>query len=312
MAEQAAQHVIPSCYLKDWCDPNTPTGESPYIWRISRDGATKRRRSPEKSFRSNNRYTIKLPNGDRDLTVENTLGGLENKFVSIRTRIRRQETLTTRDRANLCLFTAAMQARTLRAGDHWRGSQQKHHDVVVSMEQQHNLEPIASSKLAQIVETAPQDMVMLSLEMQAPLYFGMHMSVFITDDPIGFITSDTPCVWFNPKAHTMPPMYRTSGLIQRDIEVSLPLTPHHLLFISHKEFPFYVKIRSAIVDEMNRLRRAYCTEEFVSWKGETRPSWFELGERPADAWENTEEGKKSIRQHAEWQETKKTWEQTRK
>lgn len=29
------QHVIPNCYLKSWCDPRTPAGQSPYIWRVS-------------------------------------------------------------------------------------------------------------------------------------------------------------------------------------------------------------------------------------------------------------------------------------
>jgi hypothetical protein len=66
------QHVIPNCYLKSWCDPRTPPGQTPYIWRVSKDGKTKTKRSPEKSFTASDRYTIKMPNGDRDLTLETT------------------------------------------------------------------------------------------------------------------------------------------------------------------------------------------------------------------------------------------------
>jgi hypothetical protein len=80
------QHLIPNCYLRAWCDPNTPEEQTPYIWRIARDGSSKRNKAPEKSFTATDRYTIKLPTGDNDLTVENTLAGLENAFVSVRVK----------------------------------------------------------------------------------------------------------------------------------------------------------------------------------------------------------------------------------
>src|SRR5712692_1636711 len=38
MAKNKKQHVIPNCYLKAWCDPAMPAGQTPYIWRISREG----------------------------------------------------------------------------------------------------------------------------------------------------------------------------------------------------------------------------------------------------------------------------------
>ena len=69
------QHVIPNCYLKSWCDPRTPAGQSPYIWRITRDGSKKKNKSPEKSFTASDRYTLKMPNGDRHLVIETTLLG---------------------------------------------------------------------------------------------------------------------------------------------------------------------------------------------------------------------------------------------
>ena len=100
------QHVIPNCYLKSWCDPRTPAEKIPYIWRISKDGTQKKNKSPEKSFTANNRYTITMPNGNRNLVIENTLGGIENQFVNVLGRIRRREDLTPRDRAHVCLFTA--------------------------------------------------------------------------------------------------------------------------------------------------------------------------------------------------------------
>lgn len=306
MSKNKDQHVIPNCYLKDWCDPKTPTGQSPYIWRISKDGANRKNKSPEKSFTSPHRYTITLPNGERSLILENTLADLENKFVRIRARIRRKEILSLRDKAQLCLFAAAMQSRTIRAGDHFEESQRQLHEQIVAMEKQHGLEPVTSLETARMVETAHQDMVLYALDTQAPLYFNMHMSIFVTDDPIGFITSDSPCLWFDPQAHTRPPFYRSAGLIQPEIEVSLPLTPHHMLFLSHKRYEFYLPTSQRTLDEANRQRRFSCTEEFISWKGETRPYWFQELERPADAWENTENGKKAMKEQAEWDEMRKS------
>jgi hypothetical protein len=307
LAKHKKQHVIPNCYLKAWCDPLTPTGQTPYIWRIAKDGSSKKNKAPEKSFTATDRYTITLPNGDRDLVVENTLAGLENAFVSVRQRIQRGQELNARDRATLCLFAAAMQSRTIRAGDHWRDTTQQIHSIVSSLEQQHNIEPKTSLQTGKMVETAPQDFVMTMLEIQAPMLFTMEMSIFVTNDDLGFITSDSPCIWFNPKAHTFPPFYRSPGLAQPDIEITLPLTPHHLLFISHQKHSFYVSVDQKVVDEANRLGLAYSTKEFVSWKGDTRPYWFESGTRPDDAWENTEAGKKSMRQSAEWEQELEKW-----
>jgi len=241
-----------------------------------------------------------MPNGYRNLTVESTLSALETKFTRIRTRIRRREKLTAIDRVELCMFTAAMQGRTIAAGEHFRATQQKLHDVMISNEIQFNVASGNSAFFANMVREAPQYNVMMMLDIQTPLYFSMEMTILVTDDPVGFITSDVPCVWRNPQAHRMPPYYRSPGLAQADIEVSLPLTPQHMLLLSHKKNPLYADVPPEIVVEANRLTRHSCTEEFVSWKGEMDPRWFEKGVMPADAWENTAEGKEAALRQAEW------------
>jgi hypothetical protein len=123
---------------------------------------------------------------------------------------------------------------------------------------------------------------------------GANSVILVTNDETGFITSDTPCVWFNPSLYKLPPFYRHPGLGQKDIEVTLPLTPRHLLTISHHRYPRYVTINSKAVDEFNRRTRFHCAEEFVSWKGETQPYWFDPGREPEDTWEKSEEGKRAV------------------
>jgi len=294
MAEKKKQHIIPACYLRAWCDPNTPRGQRPYIWRIRKDGSSKIKRSPEKSFTATDKYTIRLEDGRRNLVIENTLEKIESEFVRVLRKVRRRERLSASDRARLCVFAAAMHSRSNAMGEHWKKQMSHLHEVVVNMEQASNFAPIQSLETAKMVENAHQDLIKTSLEIESPVLFRMHLSIPVTDDETGFITSDTPCVWFNPSSYKLPPMFRAPGLAQAETEVTLPLTPQHLLFISHHDTNEYVKLREDLLDECNRLRRFSCKEEFVSWKGKTRPYWFDRGEEPSDSWEKSEAGLEAL------------------
>jgi hypothetical protein len=309
MSDPKDHHVIPNCYLKEWCDPDTPDGHTPYIWRISKDGKTNRRKAPEKSFTSRHRYRMSFPNGDQTLFVENTLGRVENDFVGVREKIKKRQPIDTADRLTICLFTAAMQSRTIRAGENWRKSSGELHDLTAAMEQQYETNGRASDQAKYLRDNAHQLFVLMSLEQQTPLYMQMEMSICMVEDEKMLITSDSPCVWFNSKAHTFPPAYRSPGLLQKDIEVRLPLTPKYLLLFSHVDHGQYVNIGGKIVDELNRMTRLHCTNEFVSWKGETVPYWFTTLELPSDAWEKTDEGKETLKRQAEWDAMRAEWEQ---
>lgn len=287
MPKKKTQHIIPKCYLRAWCDPDTPSGQCPFIWRISKDGGSKTKRSPEKSFKASDKYTIRLPNGQRNLVLEDTLGKIESDFVGVLSKVRKRQKLSAGDRAHLCIFAAAMHGRTVSMGEHWRGQMQRLHEIVVDLEQAQNLRPIRSVETGRRVEFAHQVALANSLRFEAPLLFQMQLSVLATNDDCGFITSDRPCVWFNPALYKLPPLYRHPGLDQREIEVTLPLTPHHMLFISHTRCPEYVDLGKALLDDSNRLTRACCSEEFVSWKGEVLPYWFELGVEPEDTWKKS-------------------------
>jgi Protein of unknown function (DUF4238) len=294
--DRKLQHVIPNCYLKAWCDPRTPKGHSPYIWRISKDGKRKQKRSPEKSFRANDRYTITLADGSRDLALEDSLSSIEDDFAKVLTRVCRRETLEERDRACLCFFAAVMTSRTLAFGEHWREFFQTLNRQVSKQEKKHQSEPSSSLETARLVALAPQFAVASSISAAAPLLFRMCMTVLYTEDEIGFITSDNPCIFYNPSAYKMPPGLRNPALSQTDIEITLPLTPQHLLLISHRPFPHYQRAAPEALDIVNSRTRWACTAEFVSWKGETKPCWFKSGSLPEDAWENTEEGKRGLAQ----------------
>jgi hypothetical protein len=285
--DKKRQHLIPNSYLKAWCDPLTPKGQAPYIWRISKDGKVKKKKSPHKSFTETDRYTIKLPSGQRSLLLEDTLANLENDFVRLLPHIHSHEKLSDSDRAKLCVFAAAMQARTRSMGEHWREQIGNLHELVVSMDKQFGGTPTTSKTTGKFVQDAHLHVLVMAIKTATPLLFDMAMSVLICKDELGFITSDTPCVWFNPQAYKLPPFYRGPGLAQRDIEVTLPLTPQYMLLISHNhELEPYIELTPFATAELNRRTLMHCDEEFVSWKGGIKPYWFEELEPPDDAWEN--------------------------
>jgi hypothetical protein len=81
-------------------------------------------------------------------------------------------------------------------------------------------------------------------------------------------------------------------LLQQDVEITLPLTPQHLLLYRH-DTPRQIQVPAyqAAVDEANRSQVWFAGKEIISWKGQTRPEWFEKRNPPPDAWENTPEAK---------------------
>jgi hypothetical protein len=78
--EKKNQHFIPRSYLAAWCDPTTPAGHEPYVWRFDKDGTNRRKKSPANLFSETDTYTITTADWKRDLTLENGLAELESRF----------------------------------------------------------------------------------------------------------------------------------------------------------------------------------------------------------------------------------------
>jgi len=272
--EKKRQHIIPNCYLKSWCDPHAPIGQT-YIWRISKDGQTKRKKSPEKSFRESDRYTVKLAEGGRGLAVEDALGSIESRFVKVLTTVRQLAPLSPEDRAVLCLFAAAMHSRSCSNGDHWKGQYENWYRHVLDAENAYRTRHTRSDELSELIVNAHGQTATWGIQIETPRLMKMNLTIIHCDDVFGFITSDDPCVWFNEDVLKSPKRLRIPALGQLNIEVTLPLTPHRLLFISHHDFPEYWHVGEDVVDQLNLRTRALCTKEFISLTGEVRQSWLD-------------------------------------
>lgn len=274
---------------------------------VSRDGREKKRRAPEKAFVSNDVYTIRLAGGERELVIEDTLMKIESKFVQLRDhKIMKQYALDLQDKATLCIFAAAMASRVDPQAKNFENFVHELHDMIKSMEEQHGAEPRISLQTAAMLDNLRPNYVAMALPMLAPLYSGMSMAIFVAPATDSFITSDSPTAWYNPDAYRWPPFWRSPGLAQEKIEVTMPLTPRHALYLSHnKRISGFQPLTGRLVQELNRRTRFHCDKWFVPWQGEVRDSWFEEAPPPEDRWENTPEGKRAIEQRQQHEEFKR-------
>jgi len=247
------QHSLSQCYLKSWCDPATPHGQEPYIWLISKNGDTKRRKAPKNVFTRPDRYTITLPDGQRSQDVEKYLSEIEDFYSRVLDKINRGDALTQNDRDSLCLFAATINLRTHSLDNSWRTFQKGIHNLVIAKEKELGLPRKTSLDTEKAIEESSAGILITGIDTTYSILRPKEQCIFVNSDDLGFIASDDP-----------PPGF-------------LPLTPHHmLLFVDDKKgFPLYVDVKQKTVDEANQLMRFHCAEEFISWKGETRSIWFD-------------------------------------
>jgi hypothetical protein len=298
------QHIVPNCYLSAWLEPNPPTGQERALWRIAKDGSEKHRRSPKKTFIASNRYTVLLKNGERDLRVEHRLSEIETAYSGVLRRLHRREKITVLDKAKLAIFTAAMLGRTRRRADHWKSTWENLRGQVVAYEgddkdsqasgtlpSDEPLPPgavrVSKQMLDDMLVNSHPEFLVNTVETSAPILFAMDMSLYSTDDELGFLTSDEPCIMQNWTAHRYHPMMRSVGLLQRHVQIFLPLSPRLLLVFSHTPtYPRITPLTREQTNDINRMIVHYALEEFVSWKGEVRDEWFASADPlPEDAYQ---------------------------
>ena len=301
MTSHKKQHFVPQSYLRAWCDPNTPAGQEPYVWLFNKDGSVLRRKAPGNIFHETDMYTIHRADGGRDLVLEHGLAGLESEFVMIRdTKLSKGEKLTAREHVMLCAFIAASRARTPAQRDHHAGQWAEMREMMERMiewgktatpEQKRAAGSIARGSgprldyedVRRLAEKPMQTMLVPLIQAETPLLVPLDRLVLNSVGP-GFITSDHPCVWFDPEAHKRPPFYQAPALIYESIEITLPVSPRQLVLLNRRGLSGYRDVPERAVDELNRRTRFQCAEYFVSSSNATKPIWFDPGVEPEDSW----------------------------
>lgn len=294
------QHWIPQSYLKAWCDPNASESHDPYVWCFSKDGKVGKKKAPKNIFFEKEFYTIHLDDGVRDLAIEHGLAGLEDAFVSIRNnRLAKLATPSAEEHSLLRGMIAAMRSRTrahlLHMQRQWRSvldrcdtmneemlakSPEERMSFATSVGPVESDSSLTLDQVRELAEGPIGPMVAAEVQTQLPILAQMHMAVLCTDDPLGFITSDMPCVWVDPEAHKRPFPLNATGLGWKTIEVSLPVSPRQLMLLSWQPLEGYIDVPSEQVDEFNRRARFTCDEQFIVCRNEQRDVWFDSGMPP--------------------------------
>jgi hypothetical protein len=263
----------------------------PYVWRFRKRGGEGQRKAPHNIFAETDFYTIHLPGGQRDLSLEHGLGTLEDKFCQIRSaRIANRQVFSTEDKVWFCAFVAAMHFRT-RAQ---RSALQRQwgHALRIAEDVQQSLDKMTPEQLRQyrppsylgqtsgssltisdvkkLADHPIQHMLLPTIERDLPVLAKMNLVIFTVEDDIGFVTSDHPCVWFNPAvAGRSRPMLQS-----RTIEVTMPISPDCLALLCWENVPHYKKMTVSDADEANRFQQIACEEHFIVRRNATRPVWF--------------------------------------
>lgn len=295
------QHWVPKSYLEAWTDPDRPPRHDPFVWVFPKDGSISKRRAPRNLFTESDMYTLTLEDGTRDLSIEHGLSGLENAFATVRRNtLSRRRRLSDSDHIIIRAFIAATQARSRLQRDHWQDQWQgvledmealREAMEKASPEQRKAMssisklnsgsETLGEADVRSLAERPLQHTLVPLMQQQVVLLAPMTLTILCTNSEPGFITSDAPCVWFDPEAYKRPFPFDSPGLMYDTIEITLPVSPFQLAVLSRRDLQPYLDIPDHLVDEFNRRTRAHCQEEFVVRRDLTRPAWFDLGSPPA-------------------------------
>lgn len=282
------QHYVPRSYLEAWCDPNIPQKQEPYVWMQARDGSV-RKKSPANILTETDFYTIQGVNGVRNLVLEHGLAQLESRFARLRrVTLSKKAPLSLEDRVVLCAFTAAMQARTKTQRDHQRETWQRVLDMMDQMQQwseqatpeeraqmasistplggYEEADTMSYEDVQQIVKQPMQAFLGATIDVVLPILITMQIVIIETRSNSGFITSDTPCCWFDPEIVEANKSFSSPGIGSPTIEITLPISPKQLLYITHHRVRTdneYLSTDDPELIEMFNTRTMYYAREYM-------------------------------------------------
>jgi hypothetical protein len=270
MSMKRRQHILPESYLINWVDPaTTRPNRTPMVWTFTKDLKTRHARPPAAGyFWRDYFYDLVSDSGEHCQKLEDLLGRIEGAVAAVtRNCITRNQPLKLEEGASLDLFVACMFMRT----EKMRGSIVSGANAFARIEREHALThgaraPDTTIRQRNAHAHAIYDGVLLISD-----YLGkMSHNVFIAPAGKTYLTSDTPCLW--QAAWGQPCLENPT------FEVSLPLTPQHMLHISRlTDGSAYGEASGFLVDQTNWDMIRACHQYFISNSQQADPCWQEDG-----------------------------------
>lgn len=268
------QHFVPRCYLSEFVDPNTPEDREPYIWVFDKDGREKRNKAPTNVFTEKYLYTIEFQ-GKKDFTIEDNLSKIEAKFSRVMKTIKKKEPLSEQEHAYLCIFIAAQLQRTLRFKRNQEGFIQQLIDHGKQMALAHGSNADAFvNEWEEYKKDVHKLQLMEGLPFLANTLKRMNIAFLCSPDIVRhpYITSDDPCVLFNPDLQWQ--RFLSPGFGQKNVQLTLPLSPEITVMFTWARYHGYGLLTGSQVEDLNRMTRAHCDNEFVSRFPKKKGVWF--------------------------------------
>ena len=148
---------------------------------------------------------------------------------------------------------------------------------------------LSMSDIEQVVNEPVQNLLGPHIEGVAPDMARLDLCIMKASDPVGFITSDNPCVWFDPEGYKRHPYYSGPALMYSTIEIWLPLSPSHLVFLNRRGIKGHEKISQQELDRFNRITRFESRDHYVVNSNISKDTWFDPGLEPEDSWRKRNE-----------------------
>ena len=270
------QHFVPRCYLSEFTDPNTPAGQEPYVWVFDRDGKNPRKKAPKNIFTETHLYTFEF-NGKRDFSIEQSLSAIETKYAYVfRHKIKQKKPLSEMEHAYLCVFVAAQLQRTLRFKNNQENFIQQliDHGAQISL-----VHGVTDSPQVRKWKEYKKDIHKLQLIESVPFLANILMQMSLTflcsKNPTKhwFITSDDPCVMFNPDLQWQ--RFYGPDFGQKNVQLTLALSPEIMAMFTWSNFRGYSYVNGGGIESMlNRMTRAHTDKEFISPHPKKKMIWF--------------------------------------
>lgn len=275
------QHFVTASYIRAWTDPSTPDGA--YVWVIDKKNQESRMKSPKNLFVEPDFYTVYDSAGNRILELEESLSRIESDFMSMRrNKLERQEPLTPNDRQIIALFVSTMFARTnFQKQDQkemWQSLLDKIETWPAEISEQ--IKQTSNYEVVRQLHIQPMPFHMFHfVNLVAPYLISMNCAIFETDTTPGFITSDHPCVWFDPAVYDPEAPVSFFGVGSPTLDIILPVSPSQLISLKPNGPDGYFSFEDNVqaVDQLNRLIVMNSDEFIVLNRESPRPYWFEEG-----------------------------------
>lgn len=267
----------------------------PYVWTFEPSGSAGRKRAPGNLFTETDIYTITMPDGARDLRIEHELSRLEKGLKSlVADYVARRRQLPQPRQARLVAFIAAMHGRTPQAREIQRKLWLDMLDAAERLARDSAAPDASERELAEVPPPFPASLTSpdkLRRAVTSPMQFllpgaiidglpmlsRMTMTIMCTDEP-SFITSDSPVTWFDPTVPREKFLTHESSLSDKGIEVTIPLSPRHMIVMHHPMSPVlkpvrYVRVDASTAAVLNRRTAHYADKTIVSWRDGFDPTW---------------------------------------